>query len=357
MAENFRAIAERVGPAVQICAVVKADAYGHGAVEVGRRLVREGAAALAVADSGESTALRKAGIRAPLLALGPVLPDEAPALARARASVAVADPSDLPPLEAAGEAVGRALAVHLLVDTGMARHGARPEEVAGLARQIASSGSLRLEGLWTHFAAASPSEPGPMLEQLAVFRRVAAEVEAAGVRVPLRHAAASAAIFVATAAHLDMVRPGLALYGADPGELRASGIPLRPALALRTRIAFLADLPAGSAVGYQPGYRTPRPTRLATLPVGYADGLPGSLGNRGRVLLRGRPAPIVGRISMDMTTVDVGGIPDAAAGDVVTLIGRDGDEEIRVEDLARDAGTIPWEILARIGPRVRRVYR
>jgi alanine racemase len=350
---NFLEVVRRVGRTA-VLAVVKANAYGHGAVPVTQALLAAGAGQFGVATVTEGLELRAAGITAPILVMGGVFPDEIPALLE----------SDLTPVLPSREAVetlarfirsrSTPVRVHLKIDTGMGRLGLAQEEVLGL---LASSWppALRLDGLMSHLARADEPDPTPTEEQLARFRTLLDAIKAAGLPVPPAHIAGSAAILRFPASHLDMVRPGLMLYGYAPGSLSTTD--LCPALAWKTRIVQVKHVPGGQAVSYGGTFVTARPSTLAILPVGYADGYSRGLSNRGHVLIAGRPAPVVGRVCMDLTIVDVTGHPPVHAGDEAVLLGRQGSARITADDLAAWLGTISYEVLSRIGRRVVRVYR
>jgi alanine racemase len=355
VASNLSEVRRRLGPGVKVMGVVKANAYGHGAVGVAERLVAEGADWLAVGEVTEAVELRRAGISLPLLILGPTLTKNIPVVVRYRVSVTVTDVGFARRLDAEAEKAGEEHGVHIVVDTGMGRLGRFPDEIPALAAEIAGLRHLRLEGIFTHFPA--PDREVVMTQVLA-FRRLLGELGEQGIDPGIRHAANSSAVFLHPESHFDMVRPGIALYGIDPGGLaRRAGGRLRPALRLTSEIVFLKDVPAGASIGYRPGYTSPRATRIATIPIGYAHGYSYRFSNRGRVLVRGEEAPVVGRISMDYTTIDVGHVAGVRVGDPVVLVGTEGDEAIRVEDLAQLAGTIPYEISSRLGRRVKRVFK
>lgn len=356
IAHNFRLIRDRVGGRVGVCAVVKADAYGHGAIEVANRLTREGAAGFAVADVYEAIALRDAGVTAPVLTLYAPLPDEAPALVATGAAVGVGAPELCRALDRAAAEQGTTCAVHLNIDTGMGRGGCAPDDALMLAIVIARCPHLRLAGAFTHFAAVSAFDPDTTLVPFHRFSDACDRIEAAGFRLRTRHAANSAALFIAPRTHAAMVRPGVALFGIDPGPLATAGVKLVPALTLRARVIAVNRIPAGTTIGYRPGFTAYKDTRVAVIPIGYADGYPYCLADRGRVLIHGRSARVVGQISMDCTAVDVGEIPSVRVGDVVTLVGSDGDQRVSIEELAEGVGTIPYEIATRIGSRATRRF-
>jgi alanine racemase len=346
---NVAVIRRAVGSRTRVLAVLKADAYGHGAVPIAWTALDAGCEMIGVGDSTEALTLRESGIAGPLLILGAIVEGEIPKVVQHDVSVTVHSTDLLPLLDAEAGRRGRVLRVHLKVDTGMARLGASPGRALDLARAILDAPNLQLEGLSTHFACAS--SPETTREQLDLFRAVAEELARDGIQPPVLHAANSLAVFTCPEAHFDMVRPGIALYGMDPGPFVKLGLPLQPVLSLKTQIAYLKGVAEDVPVGYDGRYRTTRPTRIATCPVGYNDGYPYSLSNRAEALVRGRRVPLVGNVTMDYVMLDVGDVPDAAVGDEVTLIG----SGLRAEDLARRAGTIPYELTCRLGRRVGRI--
>lgn len=355
LSHNLALVRNRAGAGKGVMAIVKANAYGHGAVPVAWHLAALGVHALGVGDSQEAIELRRAGISIPILVLGAIVPGEMASVLAFDISVTVHSAERARVLEHAARRAGRVATVHLKVDTGMGRLGCTPERATEIARLIADSRYLRFAGLCTHFSSVGADQDGFTDLQTSRFDAVTEELRGAGILVPMRHAAASGAILNRIASHLDVVRPGLALYGLSP--LREIQEDLRPVLSLKSQVIFLKDFPAGSPVGYNREYVTPRPTRIATLPVGYNDGYPFRLGGRAQVFVRGRRAPVVGRISMDYLSVDVGAIPGVSVGDEAVLIGRSGQESITAIELAERAGTIPYEILTGLGRRVERVYR
>jgi len=356
IAHNIRRIKALVGPEVRLMAVVKADAYGHGLVPVARAALRAGAEWLGVALPEEGTALRGAGIRAPILVLGPTPPAQAEEVVAGGLDQMI---HSVPLAEALSRAAGKArrrVAVHLKVDTGMGRVGVPVEEVGTLAGAIGRLPGLRLRGVMTHFAAADAPDTAHAREQLRRFHEALASPELRSVPSLLRHTANSAAAFALPEARLDMVRIGIALYGCPPSPKAPPPVPLRPALTLETRVAQMRWVPAGTTVSYGCTFVAPTRMRIATLPVGYGDGFPRALSNRGAVLLRGRRAPVVGRVCMDMVMVDVTGIPEVEEGDAVVLLGVQGTEAIPADSWAALADTISYEVLCGIAPRVPRLY-
>jgi alanine racemase len=358
IAANVQAAARLAGPGTALMAVVKADAYGHGAVPVARVALGAGATWLGVAIPEEAVGLRAAGIRSRILVLGPIAPEQAPLVVAHDLDQCVADMTQADALSREAAERGSSVRAHLKVDTGMGRVGVRPSEARRTAARIAELPGVRLVGLMTHFAESDAADPTFTHEQLGRFEEVHRDLRGAGHAIALRHAANSGALMRHPDARLDLVRPGIMLYGCHPCcQRRPDDAPLAPALRLRSGISHLKDLVAGGTVSYGRAFVAPRDMRVATLPIGYADGLPRLLSGRGHALIRGRRVPIVGRICMDMTMVDVTGVPDAALGDEAVLIGRQGDDEIAAADVADLADTISYEILCRIGARVPRVYR
>jgi len=355
IAENTRALAELAHPAA-LCAVVKADGYGHGAVPVSRVALRAGASWLAVALVEEAAALREAGIDAPVLLLSePRVQDMATAV-RSATRITVYTVEGVRAAAVAARAAGTVARVHLKVDTGMNRVGARPEAVSALVEQIVASADLELEALWTHCAVAD--EPGNEFTdvQLDRFEAVVAQLEGSGRRPPMLHAANSAAAIDHPRARFDLVRSGIALYGIAPSPALAGRLPLRPALSLKAEVSMVKRVRAGEGISYGLRHRFERDTTVATVPIGYADGVPRRLSAvGGEVLVGGRRRPIVGVVTMDQLMVDCGDDP-VATGDEVVLIGRQGDEEISADEWAAALDTIAYEIVCGIGPRVPRHY-
>ena len=357
VADNVTLACRMAGPGTAVMAVVKADAYGHGAAPVARVAIRTGVSWLGVASPEEALPLRAAGIRAPILVLGPIAPEQADLVAASALDQCVSDPAQAEALDRAARARGRVLSVHLKVDTGMGRVGVAPGQVRATAEKIRALPCVRLRGLMTHFADAEAEDPAFAREQLRRFAEAEAGLRQAGIDRPIRHAANSAALLCLPEARLDLVRPGIMLYGYHPGGRHRSDKPgLRPSLRFRTAISQLAAVPRGASVSYGRTFVAPRDLVVATLPVGYADGWGRLLSNRGQVLIRGRRTPVIGRVCMDMTMVDVTTLPEVRVGDEAVLIGRQGEEEITADEVAEAQGTISYEVLCRIGPRVPRVY-
>jgi len=356
IAHNVRSIKALIGPVVQLMAVVKADAYGHGAVPVARAALGAGAEWLGVALPEEGTALRAAGITAPILVFGPTPPFQVEEVVAGGLDQMVHSVSLAEALSRAAEKRRRRVAVHLKVDTGMGRVGVPVEGVSRLATAIARLPGLLLRGAMTHFAAADAPDLAHARGQLRRFREALASPALGGAPSLLRHAANSAATFALPEARLDLVRIGIALYGCTPFPEGAPPLPLRPALSLTTRVAQVGWVGPGATISYGCTFVAPARMRIATLPVGYADGFPRALSNRGVVLVRGKRAPVVGRVCMDMVMVDVTGIPEVEEGEPVTLLGAQGEETISAEAWGAWAETVSYEILSGIGARVPRVF-
>jgi alanine racemase len=358
IAANVGVLIETVAPAA-LWAVVKADAYGHGAAPVARTVLEAGAEGLCVALVPEGAALRQAGIVAPVLVLAEQPEAQLDELVRWHLAATAYSHDHVDALaREAREALGPTIGVHLKVDTGMHRVGAAPEEIVPLAQRLLTHPELHWAGLWTHLARADEPDVPTTDRQLALLDDVLDQLEAAGLTPPLVHAANSAAGLAWPAARRDLVRAGIAVYGLTPGPgVRELCADLEPALSLRARVSHVRRLPAGEGISY--GHRTvlERDATIATLPLGYADGVPRRLSELGgEVLVGRRRRPLAGVVTMDQLMVDCGD-DEVEVGDEVVLIGRQGTEEIRVEDWARLLGTIPYEIVCALGPRLPRLYQ
>lgn len=349
---NFGRIAERTGRRAMV--VLKADAYGLGAVPIARAVEQAGAAMIGVGDSTEAIELREAGIAVPIVVLGAIVDGEIEAVVRYQVSTTIHTADRLKRLTGEARRQNRRAPVHVMVDTGMGRLGASPARALELLDMVSRDDALVLEGTATHFS--TPDDPDFTFHQLELFEDLIARARAAGIPTGACHAAATQALWRFPRTHLDLVRPGVLIQGIDPADLGVREAGFEPILALRTQVIFLKDVPAGTPIGYCRTHVTPKATRIATLPVGYNDGFPFSASNKASVLIGGRRAHQVGRISMDYAMVDVGDLGDVRVGDTVTLVGREGGEEIRLEDLARDAGTLVYAVTCGLGKRVRHHY-
>jgi alanine racemase len=347
--------AARSGP--RLIAVVKANAYGHGAGEVARALEAAGADLLACADIEEGAALRAAGVSAAILVFGALSVSDLDGLFDCRLTPTVSTPGAARAVQAAAARYRQHLHYHLKIDTGMNRLGFRFDNLRRTLPELFASANLELDAVYTHFATADDPESALFNQQRVRFERARAEIDAMRGTVrnrPYVHACNSAALLRDARVWYDRVRPGLLLYGVVPPPL-ASTMPLVPAMSLHSRIVAVKGVRAGEGVGYGVRFQAESPSTIAIVPAGYADGLDLRLAGRGAVLIRGRRAPIVGSVCMDMLMADVTGL-DVSPGDEVVLIGSQGDDRIDVREMAAQIGTIPYEILCRIGSRIERVY-
>ncbi len=374
LATNVRVLRSHIGPRVRLVAVVKANAYGHGAVPVATAALAAGADGLAVGRLDEAVELRSAGITAPILVMGPVPPSGARRCVALRLTPTVHDLNLAHALAHAARAAGRVLPVHVKVDTGMSRFGLLTDEAVAFTSVVAAIAGLAVEGLYTHFATADADDLTATRQQLADFLDVVGRLRAAGIVPAVLHAANSAATLALPAAHLDQVRVGAALYGLHTTDAsgaagaqlngdrwHAAGVSslasaLRPVLTLRTRVIRLRHVPAGTPVSYGGTYHTPQATCLATIAAGYGDGLSIALSNRGAVLLGGRACPIVGRVCMDQLIVDCRDGRGIQEGDAAVIIGQQGAVSITAEDAAAASGSTNYEVVTRLLARVPRFY-
>ena len=361
---NFRSIVDFLSrhspegaPPPGVIAVVKANAYGHGAVRVARALEEAGAQMLACADIEEAIVLRRGGVRGQVLVFGALSVSELQGLVEFGLTPTISTPMAARAVEATAREHGVRLRYHLKIDTGMHRLGLRYDNLSRTLVDLLSSPHLELEGVYTHFATADDPEHPLMEAQRTRFERVLKELERMGARPNVRHAANSAALVRDPRVWYDLVRPGLLLYGVIPPPL-APPLVLRPAMTLRSRLVAMKGLRPGDSVGYGAKFTADRPCTIGVVPAGYADGLDPRLAGRGCVLVGGRRAPIVGAVSMDMITIDVTDVP-ARTGDEVVLLGEQGpqaESRIDVREMAATVGTIPWETLCRVGTRIERIY-
>ena len=350
MRDNVRTLRSRLSSGCELLAVVKANGYGHGAVPVARAALEAGATGLAVADVVEAARLREAGIGASVRIVGPTWPGDVGAIIRHRLLPAIAD---LDCARALARAARGPVAVEVEVDTGMRRHGVPASGVTAFLQRLRELPALRPVGLYTHFAGVGDADLAAMRAQWDAFQEVSRTLAASGWNLKT-HACNSLAMHLLPEAHADAVRVGGALYGFRCGIRGDTG--LRPVLRLCTSIVGLRTVQAGDRVGYAGAHRCTEPTRLALLPCGYADGLSGSAWQGAEVLVRGRRAPVVGRVSMNQITVDVGGLPRVEVGDEVVLLGAQGEERLRAEERAAECVS-PYEVTAMLRPELPRRYR
>ena len=353
---NFQQARNKVGPEVKILSIIKADAYGHGAREVANVLVKAGSDGFGVATLEEGIRLREEGVSSPILVLAGIYSEQIEELLQFNLTPVVADTEILKRLENLARRRRITLNIHLEVDTGMGRLGLLSSEVDSWLAELAKLKALKIEGVMSHFSETENSELDYTKDQLESFRHVVELLHAEGHRPPFIHQAKSAGVIGLPPAHFTMVRPGLMLYGIYPSPEMLNQIALKPILSWKTRVLQLKRLPKGSSISYGQTFVTERESLIATLPVGYADGYHRLLSNRGSVLVRGKRAPIVGKVCMDLTMVDVTDIREVQQGDEVVLLGTQGRGTISADEIARWADTISYEILTSISSRVPRIY-
>jgi alanine racemase len=356
LTHNCRQACALVGSGVRVIAVVKADGYGHGALAAARAFLRGGATLLGVSSLAEGLELRRAGVGEPVIALGGLFAEEATDAVAHDVAVAAWTRDVVDALAAAARAAGRPARVHVKVDTGMTRLGLDVDDVREFGRLLRSIRDVEVAGVFSHLASADDVEQAVVQAQIARFRGVVTALREAGVVPGLVHLANSAAVLSAPAAHFDAVRPGIMLYGYAPAPHLATRADLRPALRLSTRVTQLRRIPAGRPVGYGGTWVAARPSTIATLPVGYADGYHRLASNRAAVVVRGRRVPIAGRVCMDHVMVDVTDVPGVVAGDRVVMMGEAGGAAVPADELARWCETIPYEMLTAVAKRVPRVH-
>jgi len=356
IAHNVRSIRRRVGPDRGVMAMVKADGYGHGATPVARTALESGADWLGVALPEEGWALRQNGISAPILVLGPVFPGQVGLVLEADLALAVFTWDVAQALNAEAGKRGRRASIHVKVDTGMGRIGVQPSECLAFLEGLRELPHLAIQGIYTHLAEADQEDKAFTTRQMETFLDICVEAESRGISIPVKHLSNSAAVLDLPETFQDLVRPGIMIYGCYPSQAVRRAVELRPAMRWKTRVAFVKDLEPGDSVSYGRTFVAQGPMRVATLPLGYGDGFPRQFSNRGEVLIREQRARVVGIVCMDMTMVDVTRIPEAASGDEVVILGRQGAAEIPVEEVAHRAGTISYEILCSVGRRVPRIY-
>ena len=355
LAANYRSVERAVGGAGML-PVLKANAYGHGLLPVARLLESLGAAGLAVAFLEEGALLREAGIRCPILVMGGIDVSQIPHFLRYDLTITASSVEKLREVDRTASAMGTTARVHLKVDTGMGRIGMRPDTAPAMFRAGLEAANVEVEAVYSHFATADRADPTQTGEQLERFRRAVSFYPDLGLALPKLHIANSGAILQHPDSHLDLVRPGILLFGIYPSDEAPRTIDVRPVLAWKSRVVFFKVQRSGQPVGYGAAWRPAGDTRVVTVPAGYGDGYFRALSGRGRVLIRGRQRPIVGGICMDQFMVDIGPGGEAYNGDEVVLIGRQGDRSITATDLARWADTIPYEVLTNINTRVDRRY-
>lgn len=353
---NLRLARRLAGGTAGVIAVIKANAYGHGIVPMGRVAATEGCLMLCVATLEEADTLRRAGITAPILLMMSPHLDQLEEVVRLDLRLGLSDLEIPARLGELAERMDCVVRVHIKVDTGMGRQGFHESETVEAMRRVARIARLDIEGIATHFPAADLPDDPETRAQIRRFRQLLKEAAQVGIPFTCAHAANSAALVHYADSVFDAVRPGLLTYGIWPGPPAPNAGLLERVLRWETRVIQVRGLEAGASIGYGRTFRAQSPIRTAVIPVGYADGYPHALSNCGEVLIRGKRCPVRGSVCMDQTVVDVTGLPEVRQGDPVTLIGDDGSDRITVEEVARWAGTIPYVILTGIGARVERVY-
>jgi len=356
IADNCRQIKKWIGEKTELMAVIKGNAYGHGAVMVAKTALENGATRLAAARVDEGIQVRKAGVEAPIFVLGYVPAEEMEAVVQWRITSPIMHWHTAKALSDISSSQGVVTPVHVKVDTGMGRFGLLPDEVVDFVKRLITLPSIRLEGLYTQFAVADEADKTYTYQQFEIYKGVLKDLEQAGISIPIHHVCNSPATLNFPEMHLDMVRCGTAIYGHYPSPVTNQSVPLRPAMSLKSRVGRIRTLPAGSSISYGRAYTTTRPTTVALVPIGFGDGLSRKLSNKGSVLIRGRRAPIVGRVCMDQCIVDVSAIPDVQQDDEVVLFGRQNGAEITAEEIASLMDSINYVVMAAISARVPRVY-
>ncbi len=356
MRHNLRVIKGFLGENVKIMAVVKANAYGHGISAVSRALVEGGIDYLGVATADEAMKLRDKGINVAVLVLGAVLEEEADVCVRNNITLTLGDRELLGALRRIHERTSSRPKVHVKVDTGMGRIGVWHETAMDLIREARDCGCVEIEGVYTHFSSAARDKMFTKM-QLSFFEKVKSDMEAEKIKARFYHASSSIAVLDWEEAHFNLARPGIMLYGVCPKKNLSEKIGLKPVMSLKTRIVYLKDVPPGRSISYGRTYITQKDTKIATIPIGYADGYSRILSNKAEALVRGKYVRVVGMVTMDQTLLDVGDVPDVKVGDEVVLIGEQQGENIHIEKIAKLSGTIPYEILSQITDRVPRVYK
>jgi alanine racemase len=353
---NYRQIQKRIPVGVKLLAVVKADAYGHGAIPVSLRLEKLGVEYLGVAIPEEGVALRRGGVKTPILILGGVYGGEVEEIFRFHLTPVIFKKDSLKLLFREAERRRRKVKVHLKVDTGMGRLGVPLTLWPDFLKEVKGFPKLEVEGILSHFSM-TDEEKGYTQNQWRAFQKAVAIAEEVGISCPYLHMASSATLTTFPTYSAKLVRPGIMLYGSYPSPTFRPLLPLKPVMTLKTRIHFLKPVPSGARISYGGTYTTERDSLIATLPIGYADGYSRHLSNRGEVLIHGKRAPVVGKVCMDFIMVDVTDIPRVSVGDEVILMGKQGREQITVEEIAEKINTISYEVFCLIGKRVPRVYK
>jgi alanine racemase len=352
---NIHSIQNRVAPA-EIMAVVKANAYGHGAVKIAHTLIKNGVKCLGVASVEEGIELRDAGIDVPILVFSGLSLNQAALYIKSNLEATIFDKSGLAHLTAAAQSARKNVTVHIKIDTGMGRVGVVWQNAVEFVKLVHASKGLNVKGIYTHFANSDHLDKSFALLQLARFNNILQELVRAGIQIPIKHAANSGAILDIPESYFDLVRPGISIYGYYPSASTTESLQLKPAMQLKSHVLFLKDISKGDSISYDRTYIAPQTTRVATIPIGYADGYNRLLSNGGTVLIGGQEFPVIGRITMDLLMVDVGDNSKIKIGDNVVLLGKQGNKEISIQSICNKLDTIPYEIMCSISNRVPRTY-
>jgi alanine racemase len=354
---NFGSIRKKVGDDIKILAIVKADAYGHGAVEISKTLSKNGVDMFGIADLEEGIELRENNINVPMLLLNPILPEQTDEVVKHSLGITVYDLDVARKMSAIAKRSHCSIKVHVEVDTGMGGTGAHPDKVLSLIKSLSLIENLTIEGIFTHFHSCDEKDKSFTHEQIKIFKKTLKQLEEEKIRIPLAHAANSAAILDIRDSYFNMVRPGLILYGILPSNYVSKSIDLKPVMSLKTRIINIKHLDSGSTVSYGRTFKILKSTIVATIPVGYKDGFSRYFSNLGKVLVNGRQTSIIGRVCMDRCFIDVTNVPNVNIGNEAVLYGKQNNETISIESSAELIDTIPYEIVCNIGRKVPKIYK
>lgn len=353
---NIHSIQKKVAPA-EIMAVVKANAYGHGAVKISQTLIKNGVNYLGVASVEEGIEIRDAGIHVPILVFSGLSLNQASLYIQNNLEVTIFEKSGLENIIKAATITRKKVTAHIKIDTGMGRVGVAWQDAVNFVKLVLNSKWVNIKGIYTHFANSDHLDKSFALLQLARFNNILEELNREGIQIPIRHAANSGAILDLPESYFNLVRPGITIYGYRPSDTTTESLNLKPAMQLKSHVLFLKDILKGDSISYDRTYIAPHPTRVATIPVGYADGYNRLLSNGGIVLINGKEYPIIGRITMDLLMVDIGENSNINIGDKVVLLGTQQKKEISIFSLCKKLGTIPYEIMCSISNRVPRTYK
>lgn len=357
LSHNFQVVRNLAGNETKVCAVVKADAYGHGVARIAPALEKAGVDYFAVAILDEAIELRKTGITGPVLILGPLMPGHAEYVLRYNLTQTVCSLDMAEELSNEAFRQKKKAKIHVKVDTGMGRIGVNHDSAVSLISEISTLPFIEIEGIFTHFATADSKEKEYVSEQHEIFNRILNDLKALGINIPIAHCATSSTLIDLPEMKMDMVRTGLMLYGIYPRKDQSEKVSLKPALTYKARISFLKEITEKRSISYGRKYFAESGEKIATLPIGYNDGIRRILTNRGNVLIGGKICPMVGTVCMDHVMIDVSEVKNVARYDEAVLIGRQGNEEITVDDMADNVSTINYEILSTLGSRLPRIYK